>query len=79
MHRSGQLFTACILLFVCQCAAQGGNGGRAKAVYAQPRSFSQWDHRLDKDPLVLVAFIAAIVSGTSHMPMCMLWLILGDS
>ncbi|KAL3159198.1 hypothetical protein ABBQ32_011179 [Trebouxia sp. C0010 RCD-2024] len=62
MHRSGQLFTACILLFVCQCAAQGGNGGRAKAVYAQPRSFSQWDHRLDKDPLVLVAFIAAIVS-----------------
>lgn len=63
MHRSTHLFTACILLFVCQCAAQGGNGGtRAKAVYAQPRSFGQWDHSLDKDPLVLVAFIAAIVS-----------------
>ncbi|KAL3151708.1 hypothetical protein ABBQ38_012689 [Trebouxia sp. C0009 RCD-2024] len=62
MHRSTQLFTACILVFVCHCAAQGGNGGKAKAVYAQPRSFSEWDHGLEKDPLVLVAFIAAIVS-----------------
>lgn len=79
MHRSTQLFTACILVFVCHCAAQGGNGGKAKAVYAQPRSFSEWDHGLEKDPLVLVAFIAAIVSGTSHMPMCMLCLMLGAS
>lgn len=63
MHHGAHLLAACFLLLVCQCAAQGGNGGaKAKTVYAQPRSFSQWDHSLDKDPLVLVAFIAAIVS-----------------
>lgn len=67
MQSSTQICTACILLFVCQCAAQGGNGGTtAKAIYARSRSFSQWDHGLDKDPLVLVAFIAAIISGTLH-------------
>ncbi|KAL0029129.1 hypothetical protein WJX77_009040 [Trebouxia sp. C0004] len=41
----------------------GGHGGtKAKVTYAHPRSFSQWDHRLDKDPLILVAFITAIIA-----------------
>lgn len=67
MQRGTQLCIACLLLLVCQCAAQGGGRGNTpKAVYANPRSFSQWDHSLDKDPLVLVAFIAAIISGTSQ-------------
>ena len=71
MQRGTQLCIVCILLFVCQCAAQGGSGrGKAKAAYAHPRSFSQWDHRLDKDPLVLVAFITAIIAGTLRMPVC---------
>ena len=65
MQRGTQMCIICVLLFVWQCAAQGGHGGtRAKATYAQPRSFSQWDHRLDKDPLILVAFITAVISGT---------------
>lgn len=71
MQRSTQLCIACLLMLVCQCAAQGGGrGDRPKAVYANPRSFSQWDHSLDKDPLVLVAFIAAIISGTSPTFLC---------
>lgn len=66
MQRGTQLCIACFLLLVCQCTAQGGRGNTPKAVYANPRSFSQWDHSLDKDPLVLVAFIAAIISGISQ-------------
>lgn len=73
MQRETLLFTACILLccLTLECAAQGGGRGQTKPVtYAHRRDFSQWIHGLSPDPLTLVAFIAAVVSGnhaTSHL------------
>lgn len=66
MRRGTQLCVACILLLVYQCAGQGGGGAsKAKSTYAHPRDFSQWDRGLHQDPLVLVAFIMAIISGVT--------------
>ena len=66
MQRGTQLCVACVLLLVYQCAAQGGGGGHGKtttATYAHSRDFSQWTRGLHQDPLVLVAFITAVISG----------------
>lgn len=63
MRRYMQLRVACVLFLAYQCAAQGGGGSRPKATYAPSRSFDQWEHGLHQDPLILVAFITAIVSG----------------
>ena len=46
---------------IAQCAAQ--KAATPKATYAHQRDFSQYVHGLHKDPLVLVAFIAAVISG----------------
>ncbi|KAL0040125.1 hypothetical protein WJX79_007714 [Trebouxia sp. C0005] len=51
-----------MLLLACQCAAQGGGKSKTKATYARSRSFGQWEHGLHQDPLILVAFITAVVS-----------------
>ena len=66
MRRGTLLWLTSVFILVHQCAAQGGGGNRgttAKVTYAHPRTFGQWAHGLHVDPLVLVAFIAAVVSG----------------
>lgn len=63
MRRRMQLYVVCMLLLACQCAAQGGGKSKTKATYARSRSFGQWEHGLHQDPLILVAFITAVVSG----------------
>lgn len=66
MQRCMQLWLVSALALVLQCAAQGGgNTGKAKSTYAHSRSFDQWEHALNQDPLILVAFITAVVSGES--------------
>ena len=64
MRRATQLCIACALLLVYQCAAQNGGGAtKAKSTYAHSRTFGEWEHALHEDPLILVAFIAAVLSG----------------
>ena len=55
------LFAAVAFALVLQCAAQ--KAATPKATYAHQRDFSQYVYGLHKDPLVLVAFIAAVISG----------------
>lgn len=66
-----QNFVLCVTVFLAlayQCAAQGHGATTAKMTYAHSRDFNQYVHGLHKDPLVLVAFIAAVLSGATLYP-----------